>query len=140
MKNILSDRDLTNKEESICENCGIAGALISLACLGQHLILMSLSWVAYVVIAIYVIQLLGFIFLIRKSDASIALLIIGTFLIFLFHIYMIMILSFSFVLSLLTFYSVIVLPVFLGSDIPGKLRNRKLMRKVDAEIWKHKIY
>ncbi|HMC99978.1 MAG TPA: hypothetical protein VKH37_07490 [Ferruginibacter sp.] len=128
--------ELSKQDESFLNNMGIAGVLLSLTCLVQHLIFMVDFWVSYLVIGIYIISLIGYIFMLKKAEAVTVLLLISTILIFLVQVYLVLSATFSLILLLLLAYSTITTVLLYSMSFPQKLRVYHLALREEENNWR----
>lgn len=126
---------LTKKQESFCENGGIFGALISLTCLIQHLVFMVSGWIAYSFIPVYLLSIIGFVLLAKKSYKSYRVILISTILIFVVEAFMIMGLVFSLILLILWVYSVLIIVFMKVDNIQNQLHLKEKSDKAEREKW-----
>lgn len=126
---------LTKKQESFCENGGIFGALISLTCLIQHLIFMVHGWIAYSFIPVYLLSIIGFVLLARKSSKAYLVILISTVLIFVVEALMIIGLVFSVILLILWVYSVLIIVFIKVDHIQKQLYQKEKSEKAEREKW-----
>lgn len=126
---------LTKEQESFCENGGLFGLLISLACLMQFLFFMEPHWISIGVIAVYILCITGFILLMKKSVFALRVLFISGILIFLVELLLKLFHTYSLVLVLLLIYlTVIVLLLFTG-ETQKQLRKKSIAQKKEMEKW-----
>jgi predicted membrane protein len=126
---------LTKQQESFCENAGLFGVMIAVACLIQHMIFMIPGWVTFSVIGIYILCITGFALLMKKSVIALRLLFISVILIFLLEVFMILSLAFSLVLLLLLIYLLIVVVVLYMGETQKQLRQKTIAEKEEATKW-----
>lgn len=129
------EQQLSKQQESFCENAGLFGLLISLACLGQHLVFMIPSWITFSIIAVYVLCISGFILLMKKIAAAPLLLAISGILILLLGIFMTITLTFSLVLWLLLLYLIVICAVLYGGTTATQLKKRSIALREEAAKW-----
>jgi predicted membrane protein len=130
---------LSKQQESFCENAGIFGVLISLACLIQHMVFMIPHWVTFTVMAVYILCIASFILLAKKQPAAPVFLIISSGLIFLLEILMMLSLTFSLVLLLLLLYLSVITIVLYIAGTPAQLKKRSVFLKEEAAKWQDVI-
>ena len=126
---------LTKKQESFCENGGIFGALISLTCLIQHLIFMVHGWITYSFIPVYLLSIIGFVLLARKSSKAYLVILISTVLIFVVEALMIIGLVFTVILLILWVYSVLIIVFIKVDHIQKQLYQKEKSEKAEREKW-----
>ena len=80
---------LTKEQEEFCENGGLAGVLISLACLIQFLFFMVPQWISFGIIGVYVLCITGCILLMKKSVIALRVLMASAILVFALEVLMI---------------------------------------------------
>jgi hypothetical protein len=126
---------LTQKQESFCNNAGLAGILIAIACLIQHLVMMIPGWITISIIGVYMLSIVAFILLTKKQVQAPLLLLISAILILLLKIFMLVNLTFSLVLVLLLVYLAAIVSVLYVDQYHIALRARAAALKADAAQW-----
>lgn len=126
---------LSKQQESFCENAGLFGVMVAAVCLLQHLAFMNPHWITFSIIPVYILSIVGYILLMRKSPSALLLLIISTVLVFLLEILLLLSLTFSLVLFLLLVYSAVIVILLLMGDTQKQLKKKAQTEKEDAEKW-----
>ncbi len=126
---------LNRKQENFCENAGIAGELLSITCLIQHLVFMVPGWLTYSILIVYCMAIAGFVMLARKSHQAFWLLLAAAILLFIVTAFMILIKAFSLVVPLLLIYTVIIVAVLSLNGIQPSLKEKWLHQKSEDEKW-----
>ena len=126
---------LTKSEENFCENAGLIGVLLSLACLVQHLLFMVPHWITFSIIGIYILPIISFILLMKKKVLAPRLIIISLVLVFLVEMLLILSLAFSLVLILLFVYLVSIVAILYSGDIVSQLKRKDRAQKEEAAKW-----
>lgn len=126
---------LKKQHESFCENAGLFGILISVACLIQHLYFMIPHWVTFAAIGVYVVCITGFIYLMLKSVTALPLLFTGAILIYLLEVFMILSLTFSLVVLIFLLYLAVIVILLLTGDIQQQLKKKELAEKEELDKW-----
>lgn len=126
---------LNRKQENFCENAGIAGVLLSITCLIQHLVFMVPGWLTYSILIVYCMAIAGFVMLARKSHQAFWLLLAAAILLFIVTAFMILIKAFSLVVPLLLIYTVIIVAVLSLNGIQPSLKEKWLHQKSEDEKW-----
>lgn len=126
---------LTKQQESFCENAGLFGVMISIACLIQHMFFMIPSWVTFTIIGLYILCITGFVLLMKKSVVALRILFISAILIFLLEGFMILSLAFSLVLLILLIYLLIIVALIYSGDTQKVLQKKAIAEKEEAAKW-----
>jgi hypothetical protein len=126
---------LNKQQESFCENAGLAGVLISLTCLIQHMVFMLPHWIMFVIVGVYIFCITAFILLMKKIQTAPLLLLINAGLIFLIEVFMIFSLAFSPVIIILLLYVIVITVVLYMGTIPAQLKKRSIALKEDNAQW-----
>jgi membrane-bound ClpP family serine protease len=126
---------LTKPQQNFCNNAGIAGLLLAITCLIQHLIFMVPHWVAYTMIVAYVITIVAYILLMKENGNAFLLLIICSATLFVLEVYMIMALVFSLVVLLLLLYTAVIAATMYGLGLPQKLIEYNKLQRAEKEKW-----
>jgi predicted membrane protein len=126
---------LTKQQEGFCENAGLFGVMISIACLIQHMFFMIPSWVTFTIIGIYILCIAGFALLMKKSAVALRLLFISAILIFLLEAFMIYSLAFSLVLLILLLYLMVIVVLLYMGEIQKQLQKKAAAEKEEAAKW-----
>lgn len=126
---------LTKQQESFCENAGLFGVMISVACLAQHLFFMIPGWVTFTIIGVYILCISGFALLMKKSVVAFRLLFISAILVFLLEAVMIYTLAFSLILFLLLVYVIVIVVLLFVGDTQKQLHKKALAEKEEAAKW-----
>ncbi len=126
---------LTKQQEAFCENVGLFGTLLAAACLVQHMVFMIPHWISFSIIPVYLLSIVGYIMLMKKSASALLILCISAILVFLLEVLMLFSLAFSLVLFLLLVYSVVIVILLFMGDTQKQLKKKALADKEDAEKW-----
>lgn len=129
------EQQLSKQQEGFCENAGLFGVLISVACLVQHMVFMIPGWITYSIIAVYILCITGFILLMKKMPNAPLLLFISAVLILLLGVFMTLMLAFSLVLLLLLLYLIVICAVLYGGTTAVQLKKRSVALKEEAAKW-----
>ncbi len=129
------EQHLSKQQESFCDNAGLVGVLISIACLIQYMIFMVPGWITVVIILVYILCITGFVLLMKKNAAAPLLLLLSAVLTFLVEILMMLSLAFSLVLVLLLLYLCAVTAVVYIDETAAQLKKRSIALKQDAAAW-----
>ena len=130
---------LTKKEEEFCVVAGIAGILLSITCLLQHLYFMYSLWITWLIAAVYILSIVAFVLLVRKNKFAPILLIIGASLLFINEILLWLLLTFSPAVLLLLLYSIVITVLVYTEGLPKKFKALSLASKTDEDFWKDKL-
>lgn len=130
---------LTKRDEHFCETAGMFGLLLTACCLIQHLYFMLPHWISFSIIAVYIITIVGFTLLMRKSGAAFVVLLISAALVFLVEVTMIITLTFSLILIFLLLYVIIAVALGYASGVPANLRAQSVAKAADEAEWRGKI-
>jgi len=126
---------LTRQQESFCENTGLFGVMIAVACLIQHMVFMIPGWITFTVIGVYILCITGFVLLMRKSVIAFRLLFISALLIFVLEGFMIFSLAFSLLLLILLAYLLIIVALLYSGEIKKQLQQKDIAEKEEAAKW-----
>jgi hypothetical protein len=126
---------LTKQQESFCDNAGLFGVMMSIACLAQQVFFMSTHWIGFTFIAVYLLCIAGFVMLMKKSVSALRMLLISSVLTFLVEAYMLLALTFSLVLLLLLMYIIVIVVLLYMGDIQKRLKQRLIAEKEEAAKW-----
>lgn len=133
------EQQLSKQQEGFCENAGLFGVLISVACLVQHMVFMIPHWITFAIIAVYLICITAFILLMKKIAAAPLLLAISGILILLLGVFMTLALAFSLVLMLLLLYLIVICAVLYGGTTAVQLKKRSIAIKEEEAKWNNII-
>lgn len=133
------EQQLSKQQESFCENAGLFGVLISVACLVQHMVFMIPHWITFAIIAVYLICITAFILLMKKIAEAPLLLAISGILILLLGVFMTLALAFSLVLMLLLLYLIVICAVLYGGTTAVQLKKRSIAIKEEEAKWNNII-
>lgn len=136
---LLNNLKLTKKEEEFCAVAGIAGILLGVTCLLQHLYFMYSLWITWLIAAVYVLSIVAFILLVRKNKFAPVLLIISASLLFINEILLWLLLTFSPAVLLLLLYSIVITVLVYTEGLPKKFTALYLASKTDEDFWKDKL-
>jgi predicted membrane protein len=126
---------LTKQQESFCENMGLAGVMIAVATLIQHMIFMIPGWITIAIIPVYVLTITGFVLLMRKSVIAQRLLLISAILVLLVEAFMILSLAFSLMVFILFLYLIVIVALLYSGEIQKQLKKKRLAEKEEQERW-----
>jgi predicted membrane protein len=126
---------LTKQHESFCENAGLFGTMISITCLAQHLFFMIPHWITFIMAAVYVLCIAGFVLLMKKSVTAFPILFTSVVLVFLLEAFMLVSLTFSLVLLLLLVYLLVIVILLYTNDIQKRLKEKLVAEKEEAAKW-----
>ena len=126
---------LSKAEESLLENTGTAGLVLTLACLVQILFYMLPHWINYLIIVLYIFVLVSYILLIKKKSISFLLLLIGTILIFVLEALALRFSIYSTLLLILSVYCVVAVVLLYMSDALKKLKMKNLDDRMEKDKW-----
>lgn len=130
---------LTTKQEELCSYGGGFGALLSLTCLIQHLIVMTSHWIAVVMVFLYLFSIIAFIILIMQKSIAPALLIVSASLIFIAEALLILAGVFSLVVVLLLVYSIVMILVLYMGEFHKKFKEKARLLQEEQKAWEGKI-
>lgn len=131
----MEQQYLNKQQESFCENAGLFGALLSLACLIQHMVFMIPNWITFSIIPVYILCIVSFVLLMKKQPVAALLLIVSAALILLLEVFMMLSLAFSLVLILLLLYLCVIAVVLYVGGTAAQLKKRQLALKEEAAKW-----
>jgi predicted membrane protein len=126
---------LTKKQENFCENTGLFGVMTATACLLQHLFFMIPTWITFSIIPVYILSIIGFVLLMKKTAAAFRVLFISTILVFLLEAFMIISLAFSLVLLILLLYMVVIVTLLYMDEIAQQLKRKNFAEQEEAAQW-----
>ena len=126
---------LTKRQESFCDNAGLFGVMIAVACMIQHMIFMIPHWVTFAIIGVYLLCIVGFALLMKKSPVATPLLLISGILIFLLESYMILSLTFSLVILILLIYITVIVTLLYTDGVAKQLKKKSIAEKEEADQW-----
>jgi hypothetical protein len=129
---------LSPKEEDFCVTAGIAGVLLAITCLIQHLLLMLPHWITYSMVVGYLLSMAGYFLLARRSPHAFIVIIISSVWVMASAVLMLVSLVFSLVLILLLVYSVVTIVLMAMNDLQKKIKSKALAEKMERESWKGK--
>lgn len=127
---------LSKREENFCENAGLFGVLITIACLAQHLYFMIPNLVTFAIIGVYLFCITAFVLLMKKQPYALVLLAISTGLVLLIEIIMMISLAFSLVLIILWIYLLVITIIGYTSDLPDQLKKNSIEKRKEEEAWR----
>lgn len=130
---------LTNRQENLCEYGGAFGALLSLTCLIQHLIVTRSHWIAHLMLFLYVFAIVAFLLLAFKQTISPILVIVST--VFSLAIQVIWMKSYAFSLVVLSLflYHVIMVVVIFAESLPAALKRKRIAEIEEEMRWAGRI-
>jgi hypothetical protein len=126
---------LTKQQESFCENMGLAGLMIAVTTLIQHMVFMIPGWITITIIPVYVLTITGFVLLMRKSVAALRLLFISAILVLLVEAFMIISLAFSLMVFILLLYLIVIVALLYSGETQKQLKKKYLAEKEELEKW-----
>src|SRR4051812_6018322 len=127
---------LSEKQESFCETAGVFGVLITLTCLIQHLIFMVPTWITNTAIFMYLLSIVGFALLVKKSTKAFLILLISTILVFIMNDLIFLSQGFSPVVLILFLYSFVITVLIKTSQIQKQLKQKVAFEKEEKAKWK----
>jgi hypothetical protein len=130
---------LTRKEESFCLINSIFGILIAATALIQHMTLMTDHWVAFLLIAVYILPIIAYSFLMRKSNYALVLLWISLLLVFAMELLLSYANVFSVIILFLLMYLIVTVLVLQLSGIHILLKKKYIAEKQEEDHWADKI-
>jgi predicted membrane protein len=130
---------LNNREKNLCEFTAIAGVLLTLTCLVQHLIVTIPNSLTNLMIAAYPFMIVAFLLLGLQKPISIVFVIIGAALSALLEFLWIMHYAFSLVVLLLFMFHTVIVIVLFMEKIPRKLKMKRAAQRAEADAWADKI-
>jgi len=129
----------TGKQQDICGYCGTFGALISLTCIIQLLIIANAHWIPLALLVIYLFIMSSFILLSLQKPVAPPLLIISSVLSLIAEVTLILTYLFSVIVILLFIYCVTITAVIFMEQIPKRLKEKAQIVKAESETWAGKI-
>ena len=130
---------LTNKQQDFCGYCGTFGALLSLTCLVQHLVISNVHWISFTLLGMYLFVAVSFILLAFQKSIAPALLIISCIVAFFAEATLIISFVFSVAVVLLFVYTVVITIVIYIEGLQKGLKEKALLIKAEREAWEGKI-
>ena len=130
---------LTRQQISFCDNAGLAGILLGLCCLIQHLFFMIPGWITVTIILIYLLSIIGFFLLMKRSEKAPLLLLISGILLFIQEAFMILAGVYSLALLFFLIYVVVIVVLIYTSPLPKKLKLQAAAIKAEREEWNGKV-
>jgi len=129
---------LSKSDESLCENLGLFGVLISSTCLLQNFVIMTDHWFNLILIAVYALSIWSYVLLMKKKHLSVTLLWISGILVLTAEL-IVMQALFSLVLVLLLCYLSITIYLLYGSNLYKILELKKNAEKDEEANWQGRI-
>jgi len=130
---------LTNKQQDFCGYCGTFGALLSLTCLVQHLVISNVHWISFTLLGMYLFVAASFILLAVQKPIAPVLLIISCVVTLVAEATLIISFVFSVAVILLFVYTVVITMVIYIEGLPKRLKGRALLIRAEKEAWEGKI-
>lgn len=130
---------LSKEQESFCDNAGLFGVLLSIACLVQHLVFMLPHWITYTITGVYILSIVSFILLAKKNAVAPLLLIISAILVLLLEVFMTLALAFSLVLVMLLVYLFVINILMYAGGTPKQLKRRHTALKEEEAEWNKRL-
>ena len=130
---------LSKEQTSFCDNAGLAGVLIGLCCLIQFLVFMIPSWITITIVCVYILSIISFFLLARRSDKAPTLLLISSILLFLQEAFMILAGAYSLVLLIFLIYLIVIVVLIYISPLPKVLKLQAAAIKAEKDEWNGKI-
>jgi hypothetical protein len=129
---------MTNYHRNVCEWCGGFGALLSLVCLVQHLILAIPNKTTNPMIPYYFLAITAFILLALQKTVSLIFLYVSTAISLIVVWVWMRHYAFSLVVTLLFIYHIIILVVLYAEQIPQKLKEKRRLELEEEKFWDNK--
>jgi Na+-transporting methylmalonyl-CoA/oxaloacetate decarboxylase gamma subunit len=130
---------LTSSQQNICTYGGIFGVLIALTCFIQLMIVGVDNWRIPVLLSVYIIAAASYFLLAFQKHFAPLLLIISAVLILMAQVIWILGLAFSFVVSLLLLYSIVMVVLVYASQVPAQLKKKKQALDAENASWEGRI-
>lgn len=126
---------LTKQQQQFCDNAGIAGLLLAITCLIQHLIFMVPNWITYTIIFVYAGAVAAYILLMKKNAYAFTCLIVCSIVLFVLETYMLVAFVFSLVVLLLLLYTAVIAAVMYGFGLPERLKEYTALQNEEKKKW-----
>ena len=130
---------LTNSQLNICTYGGIFGVLIALTCFIQLMIVGVNNWRVPLLLSIYLIAAASYFLLALQKHFAPLLLILSAGLILIAQVIWILGLAFSFVVSLLLLYSIVMVALVYADNVPAQLKKKKQALDAENASWEGRI-
>lgn len=130
---------LTKRQKDFCEFAAIAGGLLTLTCLVQHLIVAIPNTLTNWMIAPYPFMIVAFLLLGLQKPVSVIFVIVGAALSAILEYLWITHFAFSLVVLLLFMFHTVIVVVLFMENIPTKLKLKRAAQKAEADEWANKI-
>ena len=130
---------LNSYQENICTEGGTFGALLSVTCFIQHVVVTLSTWITQAMIPAYLFIIAAFILLAFQKSVSPILIIIGTAFSMVIEWIWLHDFAFSLVVLSLFLYHVALLVVLFVEGIPKKLKQKQQLKNEEDQQWAGKI-
>lgn len=134
-----SNNPLSKRHEFICTYGGVFGILLSIACMIQHMIVTTSSWIAQAMTPYYLLAAVAFFLLSLQKMIAPILIIISTVLSLAVQWVWMKDLSFSLLVLMLVLYHATMIVMIYVEQVPQTLKLRKQQRKAEEEMWAGKL-
>ena len=131
--------DISKENENTCVIMGIFGVLVSLTCLIQHLTIIAENWLSFLILAVYLLPVIGYILLMKKSRFTDVFLWITVSLLAVTIVLYLFSNVFSLILILLFVYTVISLVLIYILGIKREMNLKYNSSIADQMEWAGKI-
>ena len=126
---------LREKDKDFCEMAGLFGCLIAITCILQQFFFMESHWISYCIAAVYVLCLVGFFLLTRKSALAFPLLLTGAISTYILEVGINVLLTFSLVLVILLLYTTAIVSILWIDQIQNRLTAYNRQLKAEENEW-----
>jgi len=130
---------LTTKQQDLCGYSGTFGALISLTCIVQHIVITKSHWITFVMLALYAFVMTAFILLAFQKNIAPAFLVVSCIFAFLTEALLILAGVISLAVILLFVYTLIITIVIFMEQVPKGLKEKAILLKAEEDSWAGKI-
>jgi hypothetical protein len=130
---------LTTKQQDLCGYSGTFGALISLTCIVQHIIITTGHWITFVMLAMYLFVMASFILLAFQKNIAPGFLVVSCIFAFLTEGLLVLSGVISVAVILLFIYTLIITIVIFMEQVPKGLKEKALLLKAEEDSWAGKI-
>jgi hypothetical protein len=131
--------ELSKSDEALCTYFSIFGSLIAITCLIQFLVYSNYNFLSFVIIGVYVFNVLSYILLGLLRRFAPVLIFINTFLSFIIYIFYTYTYVFSVILILLFVCNAVATIMILVEKLPEKIKNKCDADRQEDEYWKEKL-
>jgi hypothetical protein len=141
----MPQQKLTSADEEFCAVAGIAGVVLSIACLFQNLYISPGHWITLVITAIFVFSITAFILLIKKRPAAFICVCVSAFLLFSYMVLLIIaiivyqLFIFSWIFMILLLYNITMAIAIFAKGLPAKFKLRQQELLADDAYWSEKL-